>query len=342
MAITAFPVKDIKTIDSYLKGDQRFAMMTMDAATAGGMAFLMGELEKRDPKLREPLTSVTWQRDIVARTGGGWVENTSAYNVSYATAGPNEGGIIGGETNAIPIMQADIGKDIYKVFTWAHIMKVPFVDQQKLQNIGRSLDDILDKGIRLNFQKTVDLNVYKGFASVGTYGLVNDPNVTVAAVANGAAGTPAWNTKTPDEILVDINQVMTDGWAASEYDLTGMPNHILIPPSQYAYIVTTKVSAAGNMSILEYLLQNNIGKNQGVDLQILPSRWCTGAGAAGKDRMVAYVNDEDRVHFDMTVPLSRAMTQPSVGDLAYLTAFVAQIGQVKFLYYQPPQYRDGI
>ena len=39
---------------------------TMDAAgIATGMAFLEGELEKRDPKVREPLTSVTWPRDIV-------------------------------------------------------------------------------------------------------------------------------------------------------------------------------------------------------------------------------------------------------------------------------------
>ena len=51
---------------------------TIDAAgITTGMAFLEGELEKRDPKIREPLTSVTWQRDIVAETGGGWVDFTS-------------------------------------------------------------------------------------------------------------------------------------------------------------------------------------------------------------------------------------------------------------------------
>ena len=48
-----------------------------DSAIASGLAFLNGELEKRDPKLYEPLTSVTWMRDIVADTGGGWSEYTS-------------------------------------------------------------------------------------------------------------------------------------------------------------------------------------------------------------------------------------------------------------------------
>jgi hypothetical protein len=340
--VKTYPVKDIRTLDAAMAASQGgFTMLTTDAATAGGMAFLVGELEKRDPKVREPLTSVTWARDIVAKTGGGWVEFTSTMNVSYASAGPNESGIIGGESTAIPVMQADIGKDIFKVFTWGNILKIPFVDQAKLQNIGRSLDDILDKGIRLNYNKTIDKNVYLGLSS-DTYGLVNNPNVTAAAVAAGAAGTTAWNTKTPDEILYDINQLMVAGWAASEYDLTGMPNHILIPPSQYAYLVGTKISTAGNISIMEFLLNNNIGKNQGVELSIMPSRWCIGAGAGGTDRMVAYANDEDRVYFDLPVPLSRIMTQPVVGDMAYLTAYAAQLGEVKFLFFQPPRYGDGI
>lgn len=317
-------------------------MMTMDAAMANGYAFLTGELEKRDPKVREPLAAVTWPRDVIAKTGGGWVEFTSTLNVSYATAGPNDDGIIGGQANAIPVMQADIGKDIYRVFSWANILKVQFIDQAKLQNIGRSLDDLLDKGLRLNYQKTIDMNVYTGYAKYGTTGLMNDPNVVITAAPVGVSTTRTWKTKTPTEILNDVNSVMTLGWEASEYDLTGMPNHLLIPPEQYAYIVTTLVSAAGSRSILDYLLENNIGRNQGIDLVIAPSRWCKGAGAAGVDRLVAYVNDEDKVYFDMPVPLSRIMTQPDVREVAFLTAYAAQFGVVKFLYFQPPQYMDGI
>ena len=43
---------------------------TIDAAgITTGMAFLEGELEKRDPKIRAPLTSVTSPRDIDAKNG---------------------------------------------------------------------------------------------------------------------------------------------------------------------------------------------------------------------------------------------------------------------------------
>jgi len=318
------------------------SLRAQDAATSGGMAFLVGELEKRDPKLREPLTSVTYPRDIVVKTGGGWVENTSAYNVSYATAGGADGGIINGETNNIPIMQADIGKDIFKVFSWSHILKVPFLDQAKLQTIGRSLDDILDKGIRLNHDKTLDRNVYLGFPNYGAYGIVNNPNVTIVSAATGASSSTLWTNKTPDEILADVNTAMLTTWENSQYDLSGMANHILVPPAQYAMMVRQKVSTAGDISILSFLLDNNIGKDQGVDLFIGPCRWCIGAGASSTDRMVAYANNEDKVRIHETVPLQRAMTNPSVEHLAYLTAYCAQFSQPEILYLQPFLYTDGI
>lgn len=318
-------------------------MMAMDAAAiGGGMAFLNGELEKRDTKLNEPLSSVTFARDIPIKTGSGWVEATSNMFVDYATSGSNTNGLIRGQSNNIPIIQANTSKDLFKVFPWSNILKIPFIDQQKMQGIGRSLDSILDSGIRLNYNKTLDLMTYKGIEEEKVYGLVNNPKVTATTATKGAGGKATWKAKTPDEILDDINTALTDAWKTSEYDNSGIPNHILIDPQNYAYIVSQKVSDAGNISILKYLLENNIAKNQGIDLVIEPSRWCSGSGTGSTQRMVCYVNDESKICLDIPVPLMRAMTQPSVEQLAYLTAYMANIGQVKFLYYQCAMYVDGI
>lgn len=317
---------------------------TMDAASLGtGMAFLVGELEKRDPKLLEPMTSTTWQRDIVAKTGGGWVEFSSNYFVDYGTVGANHRGIIGSQTTAIPTLQANITKDNYRVFTWSNVVKVPFIDQQKLQGIGRSLDEIYDKGLRLNYNKMLDENVYTGFSDYGTEGLVNNSNVTASMASQNAAGTSTkFKDKTPDEILNDINACITNAWANSGYDVDGIPNHIGVPPLVYSYLVSTKVSGAADKSILNYLMENNIAKANGVNLTIVPMRQLIGVGTGGTDRLIAYVNNEDKVNFDITVPLSRIMTQPSVTDMAYMTAYAGQVGQVKILYTQCIEYVDGI
>ena len=315
----------------------------LDAAgIATGMAFLEGELEKRDPKVREPLTSVTWPRDIVAETGGGWVDFTSTMNVDYATSGGNDGALVAGATDVISTVQANVNKDIYKVFTWAQAMKIPFVDSQKFQSIGRSIDSILDRGIRLNYNKSIDQLVYKGFTNVGITGMINNPNIVSSVAPNGAAGTPEWTTKTVDEILWDINKALVEAWAASEYDESAIANHILLPPAKYAYIQSTRIGTSGDESILSYILKNNLAVNQGKSLEIVPCRWCTGAGTANSDRMMVYVNDKDFVYFDLPVPLTRAMTQPVALQFAYITIYAAQMGEVKFLYNQPARYVDKI
>jgi hypothetical protein len=333
-----FPMLSVPTSDGMPN------VMMMDASSvSGGMAFLVGELEKRDEKLHEPLTSITWPRDMPVKTGGGWVDSVSVFDVSYASEGGNNDGLIGGETNDLPMIQADIGKDTYKVFQWGHILKVPLIDQQKLQKIGRNLDDVLNRGLHLAHDKFIDRCVYQGVAG-RSYGLVNDASITtVTADPHTAGGSDTtWDDKTPDEILADINRVLEETWAAAEYDLSGMANHILIPPEQYTKIVSTKVGVTGDKSILTYVLENNLAHNQGNDLVIAPSAWCKGAGTGGADRMVAYCNNEDRVRFDITVPLQRMLTQASAEHMAYLTPYVTQFSELQWPYRQHAMYMDGI
>jgi hypothetical protein len=334
-----------KAMDSAIRSGNLSALtgiMGMDAAAiSGGLAFLEAELEKRDPKVREPLTSVTWMRDIVVKSGGGWVDFTSFFSANYAISGPNQYGLTGGQTTTIPIVQTDIEKDIYPVYAWQNILKVNFIDMQKLQGAGRSLDDLLDKGIKLNWNKSLDLVTYQGWG--GLPGLVNNTAVTAGSVAKGAGGFTGWSIKTPTEILLDVNTAMATTWTASNYDVTGMACHFLIPPNQYALLCQIN-SAAGDVSVLTYLLENNIGKTQGIDLKIFPSRWCSAAGSGGTDRMVCYVSDIDRVRLNVTVPIQRVMTTPNIseGGGAYLTLYAGQIGVPEFLYLQPFLYQDGI
>lgn len=313
------------------------------AGAASGMAFLIGELEKQDPRLLEPMTSLTAPRDIDMLPGGGWVSLTSNMFVEYATTGNDEDAIISGETTNIPVSQANITKDVFKVFTFGEILRAPLFDELKLQQVGRSLTQILDDGLRLNESKLMDRNAYVGISKTGTYGLVNNPNVTAGNAALNAGGSSRlWINKTPQEIMYDVNTLVTATWANSEYDLSGMANHILIDPANYSYIANALISSAGNQSILKYLLENNIAVNQGNSLSIFPSRWCTGAGVGSTQRMVGYVKAANRVNLDRTVPLSRVMTAPNVSSASYETLFASQFSQTKFLYYTCAEYVDGI
>lgn len=321
------------------------AVPTFDAnAISGGLAFLQSELEKVDPTLRKPLTSTTYPRDISIQSGGGWVEATSATNVDYAVSG-GQSGAIGGVQNQIRRIQANVGKDLFKVLPYEITMGIKYVDVQRGAVAGRSIEQIYDTGIRLDYDKFMDINTYVGHKSYGTQGLTNQDGVTPVAVPNGTAGSTSWAQKTPLEILKDVNEAILAGWAGSQYDQRGIPNHLLIPPKQFAYIVNTIISIAGvngGISILKYLEDNNIAKAKGVNLFIGECRWCEGAGTGSTDRMIAYVNDEYFVGMDVPVPLTRAMTQPSVGTASYESLYVSNVGQVKVHYIEPFVYRDGI
>ena len=313
--------------------------MTMDAAgIASGMAFLTSELEKRDPLIRKPLTSVTYPRDIVVKSGGGWVDYVSAQAVGYGiTGGSGESPVQAGGANGLPIVQANLEKGLYKAHTFAAALRVMWVDMQKANYIGRSLDQLLQDGMRMAYDKHMDQNVYTGMEEYGSTGLVNNPDVTETSVTGGT-----WAAKTKEQILADINSALTAVWAAAEYDEDAMPNHILLPYEQYTYIMNTMVTDLATETILDYVLKNNVAAKNGRSLYIGATRWCKGAGTGGADRMVVYVNHERFLQVEELVPLARVMSQPNAAEFCYDTAYAANLSEVELFYPQTMQYFDGI
>jgi hypothetical protein len=314
-----------------------------DAISTGG-AFLVSELEKRDPKIREPLTSITYTRDVPIKVGGGWVEYVSALNIDFGvTGGSGNGTVSAPGANGSPIVQMNLGKDTFGTHVFSSILRVPFVDSQRQQITGKSLDALLTDGIRLAYDKHMDANAYVGLSAYGTTGLLNNANVTAAYVANNAAGTSRkWEDKTADEILADVNGAVLAVWAAAQYDLAAIPNHVLIPHAQYNILATTKVSGMADKTILEFLLDNNIAKRNGKSLVIAACPWCAGAGASSTDRMVVYCHNEKYLALEELVSLHRAMTQPNVEALAYDSVYMANISELELFYTQTIRYADGI
>lgn len=319
---------------------------TMDAAgIASGQAFLVSELEKRDPLIRKPLTSVTYPRDIPIKTGGGWVDYASAMSVAYGiTGGSGASPVTAGGANGIPTVQVSVDKGIYKAHVFAAALRVMFVDMQRANYIGRSLDQLLNEGVRMTFDKHQDENGYVGFEEYGTTGLINNPDAVETTVAGNGATTPStkWADKTPAQILNDINKAITAVWEANGYDEDAIPNHILLPYDQYTYILNTMVTDLATETIMDYVLKNNIAAKNGKSLFIGATRWNKGAGTGGKDRMVVYVNHDRFVKMEELVPLSRIMTAPNVSNVCYDTAYMANLSEVEIFYPTSIAYFDGI
>ena len=105
-------------------------------------------------------------------------------------------------------------------------------------------------------------------------------------------------------------------------------------------LVTRKVSDDSERSILTYVLENNLATRQGKPLIIDPCKWCSGVGSDSSDRMVVYINQVDRICFNLTQPLQRFETEYI--DMRIKIPYYAQFSEVRFLYPSTVRYMDAI
>lgn len=302
--------------------------------------FLRKELEKVDEEILQPLTGTDWPRDMPVITGGGIMDAIASVDVTYASSGREDDNLFYDAYNDIPVIQADLSKQIARTFNFAEYMAFSIMEDEKMRKIGRDPVDFLNKGIRLHCDKVIDRNVYKGFSKVNSTGLCNNPQVMRTSAWPGAGGSTQWSGKTADEILEDINRALSAVWSDNDCASDGLPNHILVPVTQYGMLVTRKVSDDSERSILTYVLENNIAAQQGKDLKIDPCKWCSMAGTGSTDRMVVYMNQPDRICFNLTQPLRRLETETA--DLRIKIPFIAQFSEVRFLYPSTVRYVDAI
>lgn len=308
------------------------------------LAYYVNQLESFDRRLYEPLISVSWGRDIKLRSGITMSnESTSFIRSAFAAVGSlqnTQGNMpwVSAETTAIPGVSVNGIKLVKPLRLLAREISYTSVELERSQMTGQPIDVQKIDAMNMLYQMNTDQMVYVGADDVDATGLLNDAAVTVTPVADGIQGTPEWSTKTADEIVQDINSELETVWLASAYAVC--PNKVLLPPAQFAYISSQKVSSAGNVSILEYIRQNCISLQiNGSPVDIQPVKWLTGAGAAGADRMVVYTNSEQYVRFPM-VPIRRETAYYQ--GLRYIAPYLWAFGELEVVYPETIGYADGI
>lgn len=333
----------------------RGGIQTHDGRTVDSTgAFLVGELERLDQTLHEPLAAVSWGRDIDLREDVTIADEVSSFTLTtFASAGGlgvgnsigNGKAWMGKNTDQVTGVGADIAKIPHQLHLWGMELKYTIPELESAAKLGRPIDQQKYEGMQLKYQMDVDEMVYIGDTTLNATGLVNNSLVTnVSNVADGASGNSEWTTKTPAEILQDVNTLITSVWAASAWAV--VPEKLLIPPAQFGYISTQLVSIAGSVSILKYLQDNNLLTTSGKGkLDIQPLKWLIGAGSGGtigttgNERMVAYTKDYKRVRYPMTL-LQRTPVQ--FQSIYHMTTYYCRLGELEVVYPETIGYADGI
>lgn len=176
---------------------------------------------------------------------------------------------------------------------------------------------------RANDQK-VNRLAWFGDATYNILGILNTPNIPSAPVENdGTGASTLWTTKTPDQILRDLNEVTNSIVALTNGVET--PNTVLLPVAQYTLIASTPRSSTSDTTILDYFIKNNpFIKN----VDWVPE--LAGAGPSGVDIFIAYDKNPDKL--TMEIPMPYTQYPPQERNLEFVIPCESRFGGV-IVYY---------
>ena len=171
---------------------------------------------------------------------------------------------------------------------------------------GAALDQRRANAARRSVEQTVNQVAFYGDAESGLTGLFDNPNIPTGAVVNPGAGTN-WASKTPDEILFDINELFADIFETTKMVESG--NTLLLPPNQWSYIMATPRASNSDTTIGQYVAQNSpfIGSVS----DIIPVNEFAAANnpQLAADAMMAYDRSPDKVELNIPVELEMLPVQ---------------------------------
>lgn len=157
-------------------------------------------------------------------------------------------------------------------------------------------------------------------------GLLNSTIVSrTDAAANGTGSSTFWANKTVDQILADINGVLSS--VRTNTSEVEWADTLRMPPDAFRDLATRRMGAGdGFMTVLEFIRRNNIYTAEtGQALDIQPLREARNASRDGGGRLVAYRKDPEVVRFHLPMP-RRVLAPRQKSIMGFETGIIARTG----------------
>lgn len=250
------------------------------------------------------ITSITYQ--VYDQVGAAKLINAYAKDLPRAD--------VGGKEVTIPVKESGI--------SYGYTVK----EIAAARMTGKPLDQRRANAARRANEELINDIAFNGRADAGLPGFLSNPNIPAITVVNGAGGTPEWTTKTPDEILFDINDLFGDVFENTK--MKERADTLLIPPAQWNYIASTPRASNSDTSILSYVVKNSPFLKSVDD--VIPVNELVGAGTAGVDIMVAYTRNPEKLQLE--IPGELQFLAPQEQGLELVVPGWSSIGGVNVYY----------
>jgi len=124
------------------------------------------------------------------------------------------------------------------------------------QRAGKNLDQRRAITARRAHDEQMNKMALKSDPINGTFGLLDFPGITEVTLQNdGTGSSKTWASKTPDQIVRDINDMVNavmEPTSARE-----VPDTLLLPIAMYNDIATRRIGEAGEKTLMKYILENS-------------------------------------------------------------------------------------
>jgi len=195
---------------------------------------------------------------------------------------------------------------------------------------------------RRSAEEKIDQIAFGGDALKGFTGLVNASTPTATtAPADGTGSATTFVSKTPDQILRDINGQLTGiftGTLGAE-----IADTLLLPYSVLLDLSTRRIDAVNQTTILEWVERNNIyTRTTGQPLTIRGVfGYLDTAGASSTKRMVAYRRSPEVLKMHLPMPF-RFLPAWQTGPMKFDIPGIFRVGGVDIRRPKAVRYLDGI
>ncbi|WP_426235853.1 DUF2184 domain-containing protein [Pararhizobium sp. DWP1-1-3] len=210
------------------------------------------------------------------------------------------------------------------------------------QLLGMNLSSDKASSARRIAEEKIDSVAFVGDAAKGYSGLVNASTPTATtAPADGTGSATTFASKTPDQILRDINGQLTGiftGTLGAE-----IADTLLLPYTVLLDLSTRRIDAVNQTTILEWIERNNIyTRTTG---QALTIRGVFGfldtAGSGSTKRMVAYRRSPEVLKMHIPMPF-KFLPAWQTGPIRFDVPGIFRVGGVDIRRPKSVRYLDGV
>ncbi len=207
-------------------------------------------------------------------------------------------------------------------------------------------------GIQLNTEKAslarrvaeekIDSVAFVGDATKGYTGVVNNPAVAATtAPADGTGSATTFASKTPDQVLRDVNAVLIGQFNSTLGNYVA--DTLLLPYDVLLGLSSRRIDSVNQTTLIEWIKKNNIYTlTTGRELTIRGLfGYLDTAGASGTKRMVAYKRDASVLKLNMPMPF-RFWAPWQIGPMLFEVPGTFRLGGVDVKLPKAIRYLDGI